>query len=209
MSINLPRNIVFNNDGEFYTASAMVDGTVANGNAYEVANPIPAVLPAAFLSSWKIPDNREVLSNVELLAEVSIFNDLMQRKMNFIHLFKTLPSVDTRDSLKNFMNALITAMLEALKTADDLYWLNRGNHTRSQYTLDYCLRKGCELAAEKLKLQNMINDIKLPDKLVKEHVEDEFEADIRKRSKNLNIAKAAGAEKTPSKKAAKKTNKKS
>jgi len=201
MSINLPRNIVFYDNGVFYTEPVMADGTVINGNAYTVIN--PNAPPADFTSSWRIPNNRELLSNVEVLAELSIFGNLMKRKMNYIHLFKTLPSTDTRDELKNFMTSLITAMLEALRTAHDLYWLDLAARIKSQYTLNYCLRKGCELAAEKLKLQNIINDIKLPDKIVKEHVEDEFEADIRKRSKNLNIAKAAKVEKTTKKKSKK------
>jgi len=198
MSINLSRNLYFNDNGEFYFNYAMVAGTVANGARIDII-----VAGVTYRAEWEIPDEREILTNIEVLSEVSIFKNLMQRKMNFIHLFKSLPSTDTAASLSNFMKSVISAMLEALKMADQLYWLDKGTHVRSQYTLDYCLIKACELAAEKLQLQNIIDDIKIPDKIIKEHVEEAFEADIRGRKKNLNIAKAAKAEKGKNKKAKK------
>jgi len=199
MSINLARNIVFEIDYFYEDPGVLVAGTLNIGQEIVV----PRAGLANITATWMIPNKHYLLSNVEILSESPIFTNLMERKMNFIHLFKTLPSNDTKVSLENFMNSVITSMLEALKTADSLYWLDRNAKIRSQYTLEYCLTKGCELAAEKLKLQNTINDIQLPDKIIKEHVEEDFEADIRSRKKNLDIAKAAKAEKKSNKKSKK------
>jgi len=182
--LDIPRNIVFNN-GYFYNKSdpMLTDGKIEDGTAYKVKYKY-----STLTATWKVPNEAFILSNVESLMESSIFLNLMDKKANYIQLFKSLPSNETKTNLENFMNSVVTSMLLALETADGLYWMgDKKEKIRSQYTLQYCLEQGVSLASKKLLLENVINQISNPQNITKEHINDNFNDLVENRNRETGI----------------------
>jgi len=181
MNTHLSRNLVFNKNGYFYDddEAKLVDGDDDNGGEFMTAN-------------WKVPEQYYIQSNIEIILEEPSFMDLLDRRSNFMNMLFATKSPDAKTSLEAFMKCIIDAALEVLKTADELFWLDRKAKPpiRSQYTLDYCLAQGIKLGVTKLKINNIISDIQEPQKLAKEHIKEEFEQQIRDRKKAIGYNEA-------------------
>jgi len=76
-------------------------------------------------------------------------------------------------------------MVLALKTANELYWLDKTALIRSEYTLDYCLTQGCKIAQQNLKILNIISETELPKEISKVHIENDFDDVILKRKQQM------------------------
>jgi len=175
--LKLPRNIVFKQDVDNL-------GNVARAYFYREED---AKLDADYeinvtdkdsnliISNWSIPHEYYIKANCEILMEEPSFLDLLDRKSNYYYFFISMKTQETADALSNFMKSIYDAMISALKFADQLYWKNKQARIRSEYSLEYCLLKGVNNAASQLRLSEIINDIQLPNKLLKEHVEEQFE----------------------------------
>jgi len=186
--LKLPRNIVFNKDGYFFDADFVFEpGTEANG--YKLKLNDDAGDPHEV--TLQIPNKMETRSNCDILMEH--YPDLMQKKSSYTHLFNTIPNKQNADLLEKLMNSIYKSMTDALLFADKLYWLDRTNKVHTDKTLDYCLAQGLKVAEVELKTENIINDISLPEVMVKQNLEDDFEALIttNKREIGVDIAEAA------------------
>jgi len=185
----------------------LTEGKIEDGTAYKVKYKY-----SSLTATWKIPNEAFILSNVETLMESSIFLNLMDKKANYIQLFKSLPSNETKTNLENFMNSVVSSMLLGLETADGLYWMGDKNEKiRSEYTLEYCLEQGASIASKKLLLEKTINEISNPQNIVKEHINDNFNDLIENRNRETSIEIAKKNKKTKTKepkKAKKKASKK-
>jgi len=189
--LNLPRNIVFNDRGEFYNdddaeyeIEELYNATDNNGVIFRVRGGVFA--------------HYYILSNVECITESSYFDDLMDKKMSYIHLFLTLPSQQSGNALTAFLKSVTESMLLALKYADKLYWqLPKNVHIRSEYSLDYCLLQGMKIAKDVLRLENIVSNINAPEEIVKENLADDFDAHIRDRNRAIgkDVADAAKTKK--------------
>jgi len=188
--LNLPRNIVFSDAGYFYNIRGEVEpGTEANGYKLKVDDDDGNPFEATFI----IPKNMETRSNCEILMEH--YPDLMQKKSSYTHLFNTIPNQQNADLLEKLMNSIYKSMMDALLFADKLYWLDRGTKVRTDKTLDYCLAQGLKVAQVELETEKIINDISLPEVMVKQNLEDDFEALITTNKRTIGIDIADAAEK--------------
>jgi hypothetical protein len=175
--LKLPRNIIFKQESDAH-------GNVARAYFYSDED---AKLDADYdidvtdkdgnliTSTWSIPHEYYIKSNCEILMEEPSFLDLFDRKANYYYFFISMKTQETADALSNFMKSIYDAMISALRFADKLYWKNKQARIRSEYSLEYCLLKGVNNAASQLRLSEIINDIQQPNKLLKEHVEEQFE----------------------------------
>jgi len=175
--LKLPRNIVFKQDvnnlgnvqrSYFYSDE---DAKFSSSHIETVRDKDRHMIVA----EWGIPDKYYIKANCEILMEEPSFLDLFDRKANYYYFFKGMKTQETADALSNFMKSIYDAMISALKFADQLYWKNKQARIRSEYSLEYCLLKGVNNAASQLRLSEIINDIQMPNKLLKEHVEEQFE----------------------------------
>jgi len=185
--LKLPRNIIFKQDDDG-NGNILRSYFYSNDDAELVGNEDINVTDKdgnAIRSRWSIPRARYIKSNCEILMEEPNFLDLLDRKTNYYYFFISMKTQDTADALSNFMRSIYDAMISALKFADQLYWKNKTARIRSEYSLEYCLLKGIKSASSQLRLAEIINDIQLPNKLLKEHVEEQFEDmvdDIKKQT---------------------------
>jgi len=185
--LKLPRNIIFKQDDDgqgnvlrsyFYLND---DAELIGDEEIDVTDKEGNLIT----SSWRIPRARYIKSNCEILMEEPSFLDLLDRKANYYYFFISMKTQETADALSNFMKSIYDAMISALKFADQLYWKNKTARVRSEYSLEYCLLKGINNASSQLRLSEIINDIQQPNKLLKEHVEEQFEDmvdDIKKQT---------------------------
>jgi len=199
--LNLPRNIVFEARKFYDKDMKMVKGKKEDGNVYEATDKDGT----AFLVEYLIPDKLYIIANVEILMESPLFDDLMDKKMSYIHLFLTIPNEENKLLLQNFMQSVIDAMVQALKYADKLYWIEPD--IRSGNTLEYCLLQGLKIAKSALGISDIVADINQPKEMSKEHLIDDFSTQIRERKKQigLDVAEAASKDKKPRKKTSKKS----
>jgi len=197
--LKLPRNIVFEN-GYFYDGKGVIDkGTEVTGYLLKARNEEEK---HDYESTFMVPTNLTNLANCEILMEH--FPDLMNKKMSYTHLFNTIPNEKNALVLSNFMNSVYKAMLDALLFADKLYWLDRDAKVRTDKTLDYCLAQGLRVAEVELKTEKVISDINLPEVLVKQNLEDDFDAQITNRNKTIGVDVANAAAKNKPKKKSRK-----
>jgi len=203
--LNLPRNIVFVKSAFYDDGMKMTASKENSGHYYEVTDKDGN----AFKVSYDIPDKEYILSNVEILMESPTFDELLDKRMTYIHLFKTIPNKENETLLKSFMKSVIDAMIQALKYADKLYWIEpKTDLMRSGNTLDYCLLQGMKIARSALGISEIVEDINQPKELAKEHLIDDLSTQIRDRKKDIGLDVAEAASKNPYKKPIKKSNKK-
>jgi len=177
LSTNLSRNIVFTIDKFFYTPAGAVlaNPTADNGGQFD-AN-----------CSWKVPTNPLITSNIETILEDNSWGDLLERRANLMNLYESTKDPQAGIQLKNFMKIVIDAGLLALKTADELYWLDRDQKIQNEFSLGFCLAKGIDLAVSKLKLNRVIEDKNNPEAIAKEKIEETFNKQIRDRKKEIGL----------------------
>jgi len=191
--LNLTRNIVFIKD-VFYdnTNAVLKPGTEERGQMIKLKD----AAGTEQIAKWEVPTGEYVLSNIDTLMESPLFGDLMDKKMTYMHIFKTLPSKENSDLLSNFMQSVIDAMLQALKYADKLYWVGPNtDRLRSDKTLEYCLLHGVKVAQTALGIDKTVANIKLPEILTKEHIIDDFNTQVKTRKREIGIDLAEAAAK--------------
>jgi len=199
--LKLSRNIVFIKDYFYDEAGAKLDYENSVASFDDNAN--------IFEAKWKIPAAPYIMSNIEILSESPYFGNLLDKKINFIHLLKTLPSNDTKNNLERMMTTIITSFLSALKNAHLMYWIDAENKIRSEFSLNYVLTQSCKLCQDQLKILNIIDETYLPKSIISIHAEDAFNDMVKNRKKEIgiDIANVLADNKKP-KKPRKKTNKK-
>lgn len=199
--LKLSRNIVFIKDYFYDEAGAKLDYENSVASFDDNAN--------IFEAKWKIPAAPYIMSNIEILSESPYFGNLLDKKINFIHLLKTLPSNDTKKNLERMMTTIITSFLSALKNAHLMYWIDAENKIRSEFSLNYVLTQSCKLCQDQLKILNIIDETYLPKSIISIHAEDAFNDMVKNRKKEIgiDIANVLADNKKP-KKPRKKTNKK-
>ncbi len=185
MSLQLSRNIVFEKE-VFYDDKVKLTGEIEIDGA-----------------KWNVPDKPYIASNLEILSESPYFGNLNDKKINFIHLHKTLHSDDTKINLERTMSSIVKAMLLALQSAHKLYWLvtddDPKKSIRSEFTLEYCLLQGMRLAQQQLQILNIIDETYLPKSIISIHAEDQFNDMIKDRKKDTGVDIAYALNNKPSK----------
>jgi len=188
-TLKLSRNIIFNDKKYFYDSFGAI---LLTANSIIAKNSTGGDVVA----KWPIPNAPYIASNIEILSDSPFFGNLNDKKINFIHLFKTIPSLENKENLVRTMSSIINAMLLALQSADKLYWILKDDDPtkaiRSEFSLDYCLSQGAKLAQDQLRILNIIDEIYLPKSIISVKAEDAFNDMIinRKKQAGFDIANA-------------------